>query len=72
MRRLWDGITEPSDVDGREVAGRMETDRIGCVAVQDPAPFLVVGDDGKICVCAGVRRQLAWMTVTRIVWIRSW
>jgi hypothetical protein len=49
-------VTEPNSAVGAGVAGRMGTGRDGDVRVLGMVMFLVVGDTGKIYVCAGVRR----------------
>ena len=66
------GVTGPGGDTGAGVAGRMGRGLRGNGVKRPPNRPLVEGGVGKICVCAGVRRQLALITGPRILWIRSW
>ena len=53
------GVVGPNITVGAGAAGRQGSGRAGRVPVRGLVSFPMVGDAGKNCVCAGVRRQVA-------------
>ena len=54
------------------VAERVGRGLRGSWVKRPPSRPMVEGGAGKICVCSGVRRMVAWIAGPMIHWIRSW
>ena len=63
------GVGRPVRYDGRNTAGHIGTELDGHVPRCNSLPRWRLSDVEKNVICAGVRRQVAWMDGPRIVMI---